>query len=183
MHFQLIPLQILFINIVTDVLPALALGVGGGRGDVMKQNPRNPKQPLMDGRQWKAILIYPVVITIFVMGAVWISHHTVANTEEMDQLLCNSILFFTLIYTQLFHVFNMTFGWVSPIRSEVVRNKYVWYALAICAALTWVAYSVYPVNRALHIHPMSWASMALILGASFGSMITIQLLKRLKLTL
>ena len=183
LHFQLVPLQILFINIATDVLPALALGVSSGNDIVMKQMPRNPKEPIMDNRHWRAMITYSTVITLFVIGAVFVSHYTIPNTEAQDKLLCNNILFFTLIYSQLFHVFNMTFGWVSPFRSEVVRNKYVWYALAACAAISYLAYSVSPINTALDVQPMSWISWGLVLGASMGSLITIQLLKRLKIIL
>lgn len=183
LHFQLVPLQILFINIVTDVLPALALGVSSGNDIVMKLPPRNPKEPLMDSRHWRAMITYSVVITLFVIGAVFVSHHTMPNSEEQDKLLCNNILFFTLIYAQLFHVFNMTFGWVSPFKSEVVKNRYVWYAMAACALITYAAYSIAPINTALDVQPMTWISWGLVLGASMGSLITIQFLKRLRIVL
>lgn len=183
LSFQLVPLQILFINIVTDVLPALALGVSSGNDIVMKQMPRDPKAPLMDSRHWRSMITYSAVITIFVIGAVFVSRFLATSSNEPEYLLSNNILFFTLIYSQLFHVFNMTFGWVSPFKSEVVRNKYIWYAMAACAAITYFAYSVSPINIALDVQPMGWASWGLVLGASTGSLITIQLLKRLKIIL
>jgi Ca2+-transporting ATPase len=48
----LLPLQILFLNLVTDVLPAFALATGEGEDDVLRQPPRNPREPLLGQAQW-----------------------------------------------------------------------------------------------------------------------------------
>jgi hypothetical protein len=77
----------------------------------------------------------------------------------------------------------MTFGWVSPLKSEVVHNPYVWYAIAACAVITFIAYEVPPINTVLDVQAMGWISWGIVLGASAGSLLTIQLLKKLRVIL
>ena len=54
LHFQLFPLQILFINLVTDVLPALALGLSEASPNIMKRKPFPPGNPIIDKERWSA---------------------------------------------------------------------------------------------------------------------------------
>ena len=56
----LLPLQILFLNLVTDVFPAFALAMGEGERGVLKRPPRNPKEPILDRTQWLAIVLHGV---------------------------------------------------------------------------------------------------------------------------
>src|SRR5690606_4684301 len=65
----LLPLQILFINLVTDVLPALALGNGEGDANVMKRAPRSHDEPLLTSAHWRTVIGYAAVLTASVLGA------------------------------------------------------------------------------------------------------------------
>jgi Ca2+-transporting ATPase len=62
------PLQILFLNLVTEVFPALALGVGEGEETIMKRPPRNPKEPILTRRHWLRIGGFSAWITVSVLG-------------------------------------------------------------------------------------------------------------------
>jgi Ca2+-transporting ATPase len=64
----LLPLQILYINIVNDVFPALALGLGPGTGQVMAHPPRDPDEPVITRGGWMAIGGYGVLIAAAVLG-------------------------------------------------------------------------------------------------------------------
>jgi Ca2+-transporting ATPase len=66
----LLPLQILFLNMVTDVFPALALGIGEGDKTVMESQPRNPIDPIISNKNWISIVLYSVAITVSVIVAV-----------------------------------------------------------------------------------------------------------------
>ena len=59
----LLPLQILFLNLVTDVFPAFALATGEGEDDVMRPPPRDPREPLLGGPQWLFIAGYGALLT------------------------------------------------------------------------------------------------------------------------
>ncbi|MDQ3141898.1 MAG: cation-translocating P-type ATPase [Bacteroidota bacterium] len=184
LHFSLFALQILYINLVTDVMPALALGVSKGSDDVMKLPPRNANEPILDRKRWISVFVYSFVIMACTMSAVFFSHYLIHSYESWNTELCNNILFITLILCQLFHVFNMnTDNSKSFFKTDVFRNKYVWYALLLCLVILILAYLIPPVAKVLSLHSPSWADLGIMLGFSLLSLLIIQILKRTKIIL
>ncbi|MGE0562758.1 MAG: cation-translocating P-type ATPase [Flavobacteriales bacterium] len=179
LHFQLFPLQILFINLVTDVLPALALGVGRGSPMVMKQNPRHPDEPIITTRQWKSLWVYAGVMSLFTLGSVAASHYILHPAEPWNKELCNNILFLTLITSQLFHVFNMSFGKIVFYKNEVFTNKYIWFALLACIVIIFMAFIVTPIREVLHLYTVSFYDFITIFLSGVCSTLIVQLLKKL----
>ena len=175
LDFQLKPLQILFINLVTDVLPALALGLTPGGSDVMKQKPRDVNEPIIDKSRWGRIFFYAAIITATTIGAVYFSYYTLHAWEEWNPALYNNILFFTLIFAQLFHAFNMGSMTLPFWRTEVVLNRYVWFAVGGCILVVVLLYQIAPVRKALSIVHMSVADWALSIGAGLLAMVVIRL--------
>ena len=183
-HYSLFALQILYINLVTDVLPALALGVTEGSDSIMKQPPRNSNEPIIDRQRWKSIFVYSIVIAACTLGAVSFSHYTMHTSEAWNPELCNNILFITLILCQLWHVLNMTTdNSKSFFKSDVFMNKYVWYATVICLVLTIGAYFVSPIAKVLSLYPPSWQDLSIMFGFSLLSLLINQILKRTKIIL
>lgn len=180
LHFQLFALQILFINIITDVLPALALGVTEGSNEIMQRPPRNMNEPIIDKKRWIAIFFYSIIIGAVSVGAVFFSHLTVHKTETWNPELCNNILFFTLIFSQLLHVLNMGNG-TSFFNSEVFKNKYIWGAIVFSVILSLVVYAIEPVRKVLSVYEMSIYDWLISIGASIVSLIVIQIGKKLKI--
>jgi P-type Ca2+ transporter type 2C len=181
LHFQLLPLQILFINLITDVLPALALGVTEGSPDIMQRPPRKMNEPIIDRKRWITIFFYSIVIGAMSVGAVFVSHYTVHKTEIWNPELCNNILFFTLIFSQLLHVLNMGGNHSSFFKSEVFRNKYVWGAIAFSVAILIGMYAIEPVRKVLSLYEMSVYDWLISIGASVVSLIIIEIGKKLKI--
>ena len=180
LHFLLFPLQILFINLISDVFPALALGIIEGGSKIMDKPPRNVNEPIVDKKSWIAIFFYAIVIAVASVSAVYFSHLTVHNTETWNPQLCNNILFFTLIFSQLLHVFNMGSS-SSFFSSEVFRSKHVWGAIAISTGLLLGAYAFDPIRKILSIYEMSVYDWLISIGASVISLIIIQIGKKLKI--
>lgn len=180
LHFQLFPLQILFINLITDVLPALALGITEGSDAVMNRPPRDINEPIIDKKKWISIFFYSTVIGAVSISAVFFSHLTVHKTELWNPELCNNILFFTLVFSQLLHVLNMSDG-TSFFRSEVMRSKYVWGAIIISIIILLGLYAIEPVRTVLSIYRMSVSDWLIISGASVLSLVIIQIGKKLKI--
>jgi Ca2+-transporting ATPase len=125
------PLQILFLNLVTDVFPALALGVGEGDPAIMERPPRDPDEPIMTRRHWLVMAGYGLTITLSVFGALLLAFNWLGMSTEQAV----TISFLTLAFAQLWHVFNMRERGSSFLRNDITGNPFVWGALALCTGL------------------------------------------------
>jgi len=158
----LLPLQILYLNLVTDVFPALALGVGPGAPGIMRRKPRPADEPILDRSSWIAIAGYGALITVATLGAfsaalLWLGLGLAASV---------TVSFLTLALAQLWHVFNMRSRESRLLDNDIVRNAWVWAALAVCLALLAVALYVPGLAALLRLVPPEPASWALILAFS-----------------
>lgn len=181
LHFQLFPLQILFINLITDVLPALALGVTEAAPNIMNRKPFRSDLPILDKKRWSALFVYSTIIALTSIGAVFASHWWLHNQEPWNEKLCNNILFYSLIFSQILHVFNMSFERGTPFyKTEVFRNRYVWYAIVTCVALAMLSYLLIPVRNVLEVTLYGWRDWTVAIVFSFLSLIIIQGFKKMR---
>ena len=158
----LLPLQILYLNLVNDVFPALALGVGQGEGHVMKEPPRDPEESILTARHWRGIGGYGVLIAVAILGAFFWA------LEGLRLPVGDAVTtsFLVLSGARLLHVFNMRDARSHPLRNEVTRNPWVWGAIGLCVALLALALYVPPLAGVLSLTPPSGAQWLLILGGS-----------------
>ena len=141
----ILPLQILFLNLVTDVFPALALGAGEGEGDVMRRPPADFAERLLERRHWTLIWAYGVIITAAVLGALAVALHVLGMPEQRGV----TVSFLTLGFGQLAHVFNVRAPRAGLFVNEVTRNLWVWGALLLCTVLLLAAVYVPLLSRVL----------------------------------
>jgi Ca2+-transporting ATPase len=157
-----LPLQILFLNLVTDIFPALALGVGGGPADVMRRPPRAADEPVLGRRHWFGIAAYGGMITASVLGSLFLARAALS----MPVGAAVTVSFLTLALAQLWHVFNMRGRREGLWVNEVTRNPYVWAALALCAGLILAAVYVPGLAGVLRIEAPDGRAWLLILTMS-----------------
>ncbi len=131
----LLPLQILFLNLVTDVFPALALGVGPGRASLMKKKPRPAGERILMRQHWIEIGLYGAIMALTVLSAMAIA--IVCLGFERKEAV--SVSFCTLALAQLWHVFNMRGSLRRFFHNEITHNVWIWLALALCLVLTLAA--------------------------------------------
>jgi Ca2+-transporting ATPase len=158
----LLPLQILFLNLVTDVFPAFALAMGEGEQDVLKRPPRDPRESILAHAQWSVILFYSFVLTAATFGALALARLWLG----LDERAAVTVSFLTLAFAQLWHVFNMRDPEASFFRNEVTRNPWVWAALAFCTALLLTASYVPGLAHLLHLERPDIEMWAIVLGMS-----------------
>jgi Ca2+-transporting ATPase len=126
----LLPLQILYLNLVTDVFPAFALAMGEGEAGILERRPRDPKEPILGRSQWITITLHGAALTAGTFGALAASHWL-----NLDATATVTVTFLTLAFAQLWHVFNMRDPRSRPVVNEVTRNGWLWGALLLCAGL------------------------------------------------
>lgn len=137
----LLPLQILYLNAVNDVFPALALGVGEGSESLMRRPPRPSDEAVLTQTHWMIIGAYGTVIAACALGALAIALGPLAKTETQAV----TISFLTLALGRLWHVFNMrdsssrsaTQGspLINVVDNEITQNPYIWGALLLCTII------------------------------------------------
>jgi Ca2+-transporting ATPase len=171
------PLQILFLNLVTDVFPALALGVGEGDPAVMKRPPRDPEEPILTRGHWSTIGAYGLIITISVLAALGLAFNWLGMKEEQAV----TVSFLTLAFAQLWHVFNMRDKNSNILRNEVTGNRYVWAALALCTVLLLAAVYIPVLADVLGVVDPGLKGWALVLVMSLVPLAAGQILKLVRL--
>jgi P-type Ca2+ transporter type 2C len=171
----ILPLQILFLNLVTDVFPALALGVGEAEEGVMERPPRDPDEDIMLRHHWVAIVGYGLLITLAVLGALWAA----LNWLDVSREQAVTISFLTLASAQLWHVFNMRDTGTNLVRNEITTNPYVWGALVLCAVLLLLAVYLPGLSDVLNTVNPGLNGWLLVLGMSLLPTIAGQILKAL----
>jgi len=173
--YSILPMQILFLNLVTDIFPALALGMGKGNKLIMKLPPRNPKEPIATKRDWLNIVAYAILLAIPIFSVTWYCSHYL----KYDAKVCNNITFFSLALSQLWHVFNLPSRKISFFKNEITQNKFVWSALLLCISILLLFYWINPLNTIIGIQTLNTNILLLIIATSFAPVVFIQLFKRL----
>ncbi|MVM33926.1 HAD-IC family P-type ATPase [Spirosoma sp. HMF4905] len=170
----LLPLQILFVNIVTDVFPALALGIGRENRVLMQRPPRSPNHPLLSRSDWGRVVRYALLMTLAVLGTYVYSRWQWGYTEAQSRTLT----FYMVSWVQLLHVFNMYSGkQASFFVNEITRNRYVWLALLLCIGILLFTYYVPLIHDVLAIQPLDPKALLLIVGAGFLPLLMVRLIR------
>jgi Ca2+-transporting ATPase len=162
----LLPLQILWMNLVTDVFPALALALEPPSPDLMHQNPRSPRA---------ALLSRPFLILIAWQGAM-LASITLASYAWALRLYgagahARTVALFVLVGVQLGHLFNCRSRTRSAFEG-LFRNPFIWVSAGVVAGLQLVAIYFTPLARVLDVVEPKSADW-LIVGLSIISPILI----------
>jgi len=167
----LLPLQILYINAVNDVFPALALGFGEGNELMMQRPPRKSNEAVLTQRHWRDIVVYGLLIAGATLGAFAIA----LQVWQLDDTQAVTLSFMTLAFARLWHIFNMRSAGSGIFQNEVVRNPYVWSALVICTGILLAAVYVPGLSDALGTTGLSLRAWGLVFGASLMPLVIGQL--------
>ncbi|MCB1055464.1 MAG: HAD-IC family P-type ATPase, partial [Acidobacteria bacterium] len=169
----ILPLQILFLNLVTDVFPALALAFGEGDRRIMDRPPRDPSQPVLERRHWQAVAGYGLLITASVLGALLVARRVLGYDTERAV----TVSFLCLALAQLWHVFNLRQHGSSWWRNEITVNPWVWGALALCFTLLALALYLPGLGDVLKLRPAGPEGLGLALGFSLVPWLVGQVLR------
>ncbi|MEK3884422.1 calcium-translocating P-type ATPase, SERCA-type [Paenibacillus sp. PL2-23] len=127
----LVPIQILWVNLVTDGLPAMALGVDQAEKDLMQQKPRPAKENIFARRLGWKIISRGVLIGICTLGAFWIALKE-GSGDAAGLVHAQTVAFATLVMAQLIHVFDCRSS-RSIFHRNPLQNKYL--VLAVISSL------------------------------------------------
>ena len=136
------PVQLLWINLITDSLPALALGMEEAEGDVMKRKPRKASDGVFADGMGLDIAFQGVIITLLVLASFFAGMFLHNGSIDMGMLLDGvpdaegvTMAFITLSMVEIFHSFNMRSRRAS-IFAMKTQNKWLWGAAVLALVLT-----------------------------------------------
>jgi Ca2+-transporting ATPase len=188
----LIAIHILWVNLLTDSVPALALGSDPKENDVMKDKPRNPKDSLFAHGGMKFTLFYGVLIALLTLTA-FISIPcaelgklgTDINYDSVKDMLNNNsdvlmraqtFAFTTLAVSELFHAVGMRNLKKSFIRKDIFNNKLMVIAVVLGVALQVLVTEVPFLNDFFKTTKLEFAEWCFILGVSLMTLIAHEIL-------
>jgi len=183
--FKTLPLvasQILWINLVTDGLPALALGMDPPETDVMEHPPRKIGENILAvPRQldllWQGLIITAGALASFILANYWLGYSWY-TTVGLD--MARTVLFTTMVLTQVFHSFNLRSERKSIFSSWPWENLYLFGAFLISIALQLAVLYLPFMHTAFHTHAPSAQAWALILACSLIPVLLIDRIKVLR---
>ena len=167
------PVHLLFINLLTDSLPAIAIGMEPSHGDVLTEKPRNPKESILTKELSGKILIEGILIALFVMIGFYIGY------KDNDALKASTIAFSVLCLARLFHGFNCR-GGASVFGLGVFSNKFSIIAFVIGFVLLNTILLVPAFHTIFQVVPLTTNELFTIYGLAFVPTLIIQISKFIK---
>jgi len=160
--YILLPLQILWINLVTDVAPALALALDPAEPDVMSRPPKNRLEDILTRRHIANIVFYGLVISSGVFAAYRFSMIMAPG----DPIKAIEICFHTLVFAQLFFVFNVRGRSILQDPGQIISNPWLLTGVMFSALLQ-VSITYIPImQKVLDIVPLSAEEWGVVLGCA-----------------
>lgn len=153
----LLPIHILWINLITDSLPALSLGMEKTDPDVMKEKPRNPDESIFaDGLGWRIVLQGTMIaaISLFTYYYAW-------KTWGLE--VARTMTFTVLAMCQLTHAMNAKMGKHSIFSKRLFTNKFFWGAIIISACLQLAVDLIpvlHPIFETVGLNAIQWEFVA-----------------------
>ena len=172
------PVHLLWINLVTDTLPAIALGVEPAEPGIMTHRPRGRQSNFFDGGVFSAIMYQGVFQTILVLavygwGLVFPEHHTQAEIHA-DAL---TMAYATLGLIQLLHAFNVKSVYQSVFKVGLFRNKTFNWAIPVAFILLMATIVVPGFNNLFHVSHLSFTQWLAVIVGSFLIVVLVEIVK------
>lgn len=165
----LFPVQILFVNLITDSLPAIALGMEKPEKDLMQMPPRSAKKSLFADGTGSAIVILGIIQTLLVIGAYTF------GLKLFDQYVASTMAFYTLNIVQMFYLASMRTN-NSMFKSNPFKNKFFTLSIAFCFGLIAII-ALSPLQGMLKLVSLNGVQWGFIFALSVVMMLASELYK------
>jgi Ca2+-transporting ATPase len=173
----LAPIQLLWLNLVTDGAPALALSTEKGDPDIMDQPPRSPTEPIINRYMLTGVITQTIAIAAVTLIAFWVGlHHDGASI--IDNLeFAETMAFVTLSTSELIRAFTARSERYPVLKLGVFSNKWMNYAVLASLAMVLLVVYVPFLNPIFKTQPLGWEQWQLILPLLLIPSIVAELVK------
>ena len=168
----LLPIHLLWVNLITDSLPAFALSMEEAEDDIMYQTPRDKKESFFANGlgfkiAWQGILIGLITLVSYLYG------------NSINHSIGMTMAFLTLSGTQLIHAFNIKSNH-SILNKTILNNKYLLGSLMIGLLLQLSIVYIQPLASLFSLTALSTTQLSISLGLALVPLIIVECLKKLK---
>ena len=171
------PVQLLWINLITDCFPALALGMEKPEADIMNRKPRDSKEGIFAGGLGLAVFYQGALVTIITLISYFVGHwFETGNFEITDSVDGTTMAFLTLAMCEVFHSFNMRslHGSIFKMKGQ---NKWLWGAGLLSLILTSVVVLIEPIAEVFSMTAISWQEYLIAMALGFAIIPIVEICK------
>ncbi|MBI5845954.1 MAG: cation-translocating P-type ATPase [Deltaproteobacteria bacterium] len=169
----LVPIQILYINLMTDALPALALSVEPAEKDIMERPPRRPSESIFaHGLGFHAMWVGLFIGGVCLLTQMWYIDHNNTHWQTM--------VFSVLCFLQLFHVMAIRSETRSLFSIGVFSNRWLLYAVFLSFALQLATIYTPVLNPIFNTEPLTIKELGITIGVSFSIFVAVEIEKAVK---
>ena len=183
----LLPIHILWINLVTDSLPALALAFDPANSDIMTRKPAKPGKGIFTKAMTWRIIYQGIMIGLLTLAAYAIGLATTNEpinglTLEQSKIeVGQTMAFVTLALSELVHVFNVRDNKKSIFKTKVFNNKKLVWAIIASAALMFVILLIEPLRNIFSIPILPTQNILELVCLIFAPIVIVEIFKLLKI--
>jgi Ca2+-transporting ATPase len=174
-------IQLLWLNLITDGAPALALAIEKGDPDIMQQKPRAKSEPIVNRSMTLGLIIQTIaqtgaVLTAFAIGLIWhleAGAHVIGNPltyllqhnwQGVDVQSAETMAFVTLSLCELFRAYTVRSERASLFKIGIFSNRYMQYAVGLSIALLILVCAVPFLQPIFNTHFLSLQEWSIVLG-------------------
>ena len=158
------PVHLLWINLITDCFPALALGMEKSESDIMKNPPRDPKEGIFAGGMGFDVFFQGFIVTVLVMISYIVGHYVESGVWEfVDSADGTTMAFLTLSMVEIFHSLNMRSRRGSLFTLKT-HNKFLFAAMIASLILTTAVIEIPALANAFDFTPIDLDEYCIALG-------------------
>ena len=167
------PVHLLFINLLTDSLPAIAIGLEPAYGELMKEKPRDAKKPILDKAFGLQVLFEGVIIAIITMVAYYLGFNNGGQGAGM------TMAFATLSLSRLVHSLNCRFNAPLTLKTLFV-NKFSYLALILGALLLSAVLFLKPLHKTFEVSVLTSQQYMSIALLSLVPLVVVQVIRHIR---
>ena len=176
------PVHILWINLITDCFPALALGMEKGEKDLMQRQPRSSKEGIFSGGLGSGVAYQGLLISLVTLAAYFIGHYMEAGVWEIAPSADGiTMAFLTMSMAEIFHSFNMR-SQHGSIFSMKSHNLYLYGAMILSLLLTTAVISIPWLSSLFEFEHISLAEYGVAMLLAFSVIPVVELVKWIQRT-
>ncbi len=178
-QMPLVPIQLLWLNLVTDSLPALALGMEPVEEGIMKEKPRDPKDSIFAHGFAASMIFYGVLVGVVTLLAYVLGEYVLSDPAEADRVAC-TMSFATLVFCELTRAFAVRSEHHSIFKIGLFSNSMMNKAFAVGLILQLAVLLIPPLQEVFDVTSLNATEWAVVICLAFVPLVTSEIVKAVR---